>query len=324
MRSVSLMLLVFAATLTQGPALLAAQRPSEMALYGGGGEIDRFLSPNELQLAELQRERQDLLKSRSTEKNARILKNKITILNNKITFLQRQIKLTNPYMVTQRLVPISVKGAQSAQRLEPVEAPTPAPAVVVRPAPVPIAVPVVVKPKTFSVSEKREDVGLGVLPRKLDSKSLTVAAPRAAAEQKTLPIRVTPRPFTAAAGREIAATQTLPIKLALKPVTPVSQRAAAQEQAVPAVEHKPGSGKTGANWKKMELADKEIYILSVMGSLSRRDVYLMKPYSFYIQSIDKAIENDPRLEQEFVHRILMSTAYDSEPDTRKDLEKVWK
>lgn len=320
-RLTSLVLFVFAATLTQDSALLAAQRPSEMPLYGGGGEMERFLSPNELQLAELQRERQDLLKSRENEKNARILKNKITILNNKITYLQRQIKLTNPYMVSQRLVPIKVKGAQSAVRLEPAEAAVAAP-IVVAPK---IAVPVAVTPVPVRI------------PVSVNAKTFSVAAPRASAEQKTLPIQVRSKSFSVAADREIAATQTLPIKLALKPSMSVTQRAAAQEQMVPAkkiiaakqdplpaVERKPGSGKTGAQWMKMSVADQEIYILSVMGSLSRRDVYLMKPYSFYMQAIDKAIEKNPLLEQEFVHRILMTTAYDSEPDTRKDLEKIWK
>lgn len=82
--------------------------------------------------------------------------------------------------------------------------------------------------------------------------------------------------------------------------------------------------KIGSDWVNMSLPDKEIYILSVMGNLSKRDVYLMKPYSYYIQSIDEAIEKSPDLVEEYVHRILMMTAYESEPDSRKDLEKVWK
>lgn len=241
-RSTFLSLFVIAATLTQGSDVLAAQRPTERPLYN---DMERFLSPNELQLAELQRERQDLLKSRENEKNVRILKNKITILNNKIAYIQRQIKLTNPYMVTQRLVPLTVKGAQSAERLEPMVT--------------------------------------------------VVSAPRADA-----------------APRERAATQELAVPM--KPVAGVA----------PPVERKPGAGKTGADWKGMSTADKEIYILSIMGSLSRRDVYLMKPYGFYIQIIDKAIAKNPLLEQEFIHRILMIAAYDSEPDSRKHLEKVWK
>lgn len=251
MRIATFVPFVFAATLLQEPALWAAQRPVDMPLYQ---EIERFLSPNELQLAELQRERQDLLKNREKEKNARILRNKITILNNKITFLQRQIKLTNPNIVTQRLVHINVKGAQSAERLEPVE----------------VSLPPIV-----------------ALPYKINAKALAKNAPR-----------------------ESAVVQTLRLKMEAKPFSPVQR--------------KQSPGKTGVDWKKMALADKEIYILSVMRNLSRRDVYLMRPYSFYIKAIDQVIEKDSSLEKELIHRILMTAAYDSEPDTRKDLEKVWK
>ena len=214
-------------------------------------------------------------------------------------------------MVTQRLVPIKVKGAQSAERLEPVEAP------VVKRALVQMGL---ASCPPFG-SEKREDAVLGVLPRKLTPKALTTPALRESAVtealpvkpiQQTLPIKMSLQTFKAVAARETASTQALPVKAQEQPAAAVT------------VKHKQGSGKTGAEWKKMALADKEIYILSVMGNLSRRDVYLMKPYSFYIENIDQAIEKNPLLEQEFVHRILMTTAYDSEPDTRKDLEKVWK
>jgi len=311
MRLAMLMFLLAGLGLLKPSAVLAAQRPSDMPLYAG--EMDRFLSPNELQLAELQREREDLLAQRENEKNIRILKNKITILNNKIAFLQRQIKLTKPYMVTQRLVPIKAKGAQSAERLDPVQAPAP---LVLAPAATATAV---TEPVAVRVS--------------LAPKALTDAAARESAVTQTLPITIAQKPFSSAANRENAAVQTLPVKLNTKSFAVTAARETAATQALPVrpavvtappVEQKTGTGKTGAEWKKMTLADKEIYILSVMGNLSRRDVYLMKPYSFYIQSIDKAIETNLLLENEFIHRILMTTAYDSEPDSRKDLEKVWK
>ncbi len=159
-------------------------------------------------------------------------------------------------------------------------------------------------------------------------------APRENPATQTLPIRMETKPLGTSASREAAATQVLPVRVEWKAFAPAAERLAAGPQAVAAkpavslpaapVDQKGKTGKTGADWKKMALADKEIYILSLMGSLSRRDVYLMKPYSYYIQTIDQAIEKNPLLAQEFIHRILMTTAYDSEPDTRKDLEKVWK
>lgn len=109
-------------------------------------------------------------------------------------------------------------------------------------------------------------------------------------------------------GPEEAAAETPP------PAPPVVQIMKTKNKAL----------KIGSDWIGMSLPDKEIYILSVMGNLSKRDVYLMKPYSYYIQSIDEAIEKSPDLNEEYVHRILMMTAYESEPESRKDLEKVWK
>ena len=112
-----------------------------------------------------------------------------------------------------------------------------------------------------------------------------------------------------------------PVQVGFRPAAVSAARADFQQMPAPV---KPRAPKTGADWKRMSRSDKEIYILSLMGNLSRRDVYLMKPYNYYIDTIDQAVEKNPSLEKEFVHHILMMTAYENEPDTRKDLEKVWK
>ena len=112
-----------------------------------------------------------------------------------------------------------------------------------------------------------------------------------------------------------------PVQVDFRPAAVSEARAGFQRMPAPA---KPRPPKTGADWKQMSRSDKEIYILSLMGNLSRRDVYLMKPYNYYIDMIDQAVEKNPSLKKEFVHHILMMTAYENEPDTRKDLEKVWK
>ena len=82
--------------------------------------------------------------------------------------------------------------------------------------------------------------------------------------------------------------------------------------------------KTGSDWKNMSRADKEIYTLSVMGNLSHHDVFLEKPYSFYINDLDERFSRDASLEKEYVHRLLMKSAYENEPESRRDIEKVWK
>ena len=82
--------------------------------------------------------------------------------------------------------------------------------------------------------------------------------------------------------------------------------------------------KTGSDWKKMTRADKEIYVLSVMGNLSRRDIFLEKPYSFYIDDLDRRFQSDPGLETTYVHHLLLKSAHENEPESRKEIETVWK
>ena len=181
------------------------------------------------------------------------------------------------------------------------------------------AAPVVVAAKPVAFFEKRAEPQTREAVRKVDLRPALVSAGREAAVTHVVPLEAASKPVAAPSPR-LAADRLPDVQKAPAP--------AAEVEPAPAAELKPAPGprapKTGADWKKMTRADKEIYILSVMGNLSRRDVYLMKPYSYYIQTIDQAVEKNPLLEREFIHRILMMTAYESEPDTRKDLEKVWK
>ena len=230
------------------------------------------LSPVELSLVELLREREQLLRNRPQD-SPRIFKNKLTIVNNKIDYLQGQIRRTRPNMITQRLVPLKDK------------------------------------PPVRQAAPRPEPVALEAQPP---------AQPQARILQpQTLPIQVSPQPLITSGAREV--TQQLPEPVSMAP-TASSQPRLSQPQTLVVSGKTP---KTGAGWMKMSHPDKEIYILSVMANLSRRDVFLMKPYSFYIQNIDQAIAKNAQFEQEYVHRILMITAYESEPDMRKDLEKVW-
>lgn len=260
--------------LSQTAPAHSSQKIAGMSRYGEmmSAELGS-LSPSELSLMELQREREDLLRNRSKD-NPRIFKNKLTILDNKITYLQDQIKRANPNVVRTRLIPLQDK----------------------RP----------VRPVAVALKE---------------------SAPREASLSRAslvwTPNVTRPKTSSAAASRQSFSRSALSPKTA--PALEAASRAALQEKELPpAPPPKSKAAKTGVDWKQMSRADKEIYILSVMGSLSRRDVYLMKPYSYYIGSIDRAVGQNAALEKESIHRILMMTAYDSEPDTRKDLEKIWK
>ncbi len=278
------------------------------------------LSPTELSLMELQRERQDLLHSRGKD-NPRIFKNKLTILNNKITYLEDEIKRVKPYVVKQRLVPLTDKAPVRVVSVDPKAA---APHEAAQKKASLAWTPNVTQPKTVSEPAARLAPSEAALPPK-KSEPVQVKV-----ELATVGLR----PASASALREAAATQVLPVRIRSLPASGSSKREWMQEQTLPPKPAAPSAvltakaklvtGKTGADWKTMTREDKEIYILSVMGNLSRRDVYLMRPYDFYIDAIDRAVEKNPLLEQEFVQRILMMTAYDSEPDSRKDLEKIWK
>ena len=252
------------AILTGSSVAQARQKVAELARYNDWIAADaRTLSPTELSLAELQREREELLRGRSKE-SPRIFKNKLTILNNKIDFLEDQLRRMRPDMVKQRLVPLKDKA-----------------------------------PMRF------------VAWRNAAPQEARLSSPQ------TLPIHVGAKPASKVDSRE--SSQRLPIPAQMTNALPNPERAPLESGDQP----KGKMPKTGAEWKTMSRPDKEIYILSVMANLSRRDVYLMKPYGFYIQNIDDAITKNPQFEQEYVHRILMLTAYESEPDMRKDLEKVW-
>jgi hypothetical protein len=306
-------------------------------LFGRTGDVfaSRMLSPSEISLMEFQKERDELMKNRSAEKNPRILKNKLTILENKITYLQNRIKRVKPHVVEQRLVPADTASNQTT---------TPQPVAVQwrdragqeapgRPMMAWTPNAAELKPRAASAAR------ISASPE-ASFKPAAQPQTRLAPSKAPVALPVLPQRAAAVEHRAEASTRTPALKVDLQPTAPVSARAVSQAEAVPVkpllgatpsvredageAESKIRAAKTGADWKEMTPEDKEIYILSAMGNLSRRDVYLMKPYNFYIEAIDRALEKDRRLEKEFIHRILMMRAYDSEPDARKDLEKIWK
>ena len=142
------------------------------------------------------------------------------------------------------------------------------------------------------------------------------------------------RPMAGLQARDAAQQAVVPVSVAFRPqALPIPQKMILREPAPPRLLQSPvgeaaGNGmkgvKTGADWKTMPRADKEIYILSVMGNLSRHDVFLERPYGFYINDLDGRFQSDPRLEKEYVHRVLLKSAYENEPESRKDILKVWK
>jgi hypothetical protein len=297
------------------------------------GGVERTMSQNEALLAQFQSERDELLRNRKKEKNQRLLKNKLKILNNKIQYLEKKISAVPAALLKK---PSSAQAAEKAPAVQK----APSPAGLTKSEALKKLKPLPVKWKAYAPAEERRRHYLAWDPSPADLRDPSGAAQRLDASQRELPLEVRARSAashdlrTAPQRKELAAAPAA----VPAPVQPhaVEPRAAlkheAREEALQAPEPpaappagtKTKSGKTGAQWKEMQREDKEIYILSLMGNLSRRDVYLMKPYNYYIETIDDAISKNVELEQEFVHRILMVSAYENEPDTRKDLEKVWK
>lgn len=119
---------------------------------------------------------------------------------------------------------------------------------------------------------------------------------------------------------------TLPEKVGWLPFAGSSDRKESSEQAVSEKGDKINSRlpKTGRDWKNMTQEEKEIYILSMMGNLSHRDIFLEKSYIFYIDAIDHNLQINPSLENEYVHKILIASAYEHEPESRQDIDNIGK
>lgn len=307
LRPLSLLITLVSGLFFQSPGLAASQKMNQMpqvneierALASGGMEMTG--SMKERMLKNFQKERQELYKNRGKEPH--LFKNRLKILNGKIDFLENEVRRMKP-----RVKPAAVAAKPAMVRsVAPVTVPAK-----------PAAVPVVkLKPglKGYAPPESRKRHFLAMKPNIVSLKSLAQLDGRVGPQEATMLQRVEERAPAVVEKRQEPQKEVLePLPAKVEAPTPVVAPMKAKNKTL----------KIGSDWIGMSLPDKEIYILSVMGNLSKRDVYLMRPYSYYIQSIDEAIEKSPDLGEEYVHRILMMTAYESEPESRKDLEKVWK
>jgi hypothetical protein len=294
-------------------------------------DAERAYSANESLLNRFISEREQMLTSAERTTSPHIYRNKLTIINNKITFLEQEMKRTKP-----RLQQAKVAETKPATKAKAVSKPKVVVATVQPKAQVKTeprkgyflaysstiakflpqiktdqrnppeqgVLPVTVSPLASTFHEPRQQPLEGVITQKIEPIAKTELPAR---EEAIVVTRIEPE-----AKRYIPVTQDGPGRIDQKILEPTELEKA-----------KPRNIKTGKDWKTMSDGDKEIYVLSIMGNLSRRDVFLMKSYDYYIRSVDRSVTEDPALEAEYVHKILMNNAYASEPESRKDLEKVW-
>jgi hypothetical protein len=132
------------------------------------------------------------------------------------------------------------------------------------------------------------------------------------------------QPSSAPTGREIPMARAESKKVRVPVMAHVQAEPVKTVLIAPPPAVVPGqkTARTGHDWKKMTKAEKDIYVLSVMGNLSRRDVFLEKSYGFYIREIDDKLQKDPSLENEFVHKMLIASAHENEPELRQDIDKI--
>ena len=268
-------------------------------------DVDRALSANESMLMRFRQERDELVRSRPKSKEQHLYKNRLKILNSKIDFLEKELARRSASPAKQ---PAFVASARK-------EAARPAPALK----------PLSVRWKAYRKTEPRRGYLMAWSSSLVKMRPYAAGDGRYAASQAQANARVVPQRPLGSEKRVEPAEAVERVKIQPRDERVLSERL--KPETMPVTEKVSGkarSPKKGEDWKNMSRADKEIYILSVMGNLSKRDVYLMKPYSYYIEQVDKAVAGNPSMTEEYVHRILILNAYESEPDTRKDLEKVWR
>ncbi len=268
------------------PDLFSSQKMRTMAR---GNDLERAMSANESLLIRFQNEKKRLLQSKNKNREQYLLKNKLKILDSKIIFLESQLKRTHPTKVNKQIV---LKKN-----------------------------PIVPRWRPYAKPELRRRIFLAILRKKVELQPLQKSSLRQNPVFLTLPEKgnwllsvepIVQQPIQAAPasprqGPVSAAPVSLPESTAQQPVQ-VARKTA----------------KTVRDWKTMSRADKELYVLSLMGNLSRRDVFLEKSYSFYTNAIDEKLNSDPALKDEYVHKILIASAYESEPESRQDIEKIIK
>lgn len=313
-------------------------------------DAERAYSANESLLNRFIAEREQMLKSAEKTTSPHIYRNKLTIINNKITFLEQEMKRTKPRLQqTKAEAPKQVVKTKAVSKPKRVVA-TVEPKVQVKKEPrrgyflaysstlakfLPYLktdqrdpaeqgrLPIAVSPLASSFHEARQKPMEGVITEKIKPIAAIELPSRQQAFEAALPVKVAALPVKA------EPIVVAPVEPEVRRYMPASQSGPGQiDQKIleptDLEKIKPRNIKTGKDWKTMSDGDKEIYVLSIMGNLSRRDVFLMKSYDYYIKSVDRSVSEDPALQEEYVHKILMNNAYASEPESRKDLEKVWR
>ena len=260
-------------------------------------DLGRDLSTNEELLMEFQKQKQALLRRKSKDNSPHLLKNKLKILDGKISFLRDQMSRSKSTPIEIRTIqPIVSKKTVPVVKAKPMPRPV---AIVPQPYAKSAQLPLPVQPK-FEAKIERP------VAQPIVIKTISSAQP---AERQQPMARPVPK----------RVELPVAVKIQLPPVS-------SEKSSPPAVPASPGkkTAKIGTDWKKMTAAEKDIYTLSIMGNLSRRDVFLERGHSFYIHAIDSKLQNEPSLENEFVHRILINSAYENEPESRQDLDRVRK
>ncbi len=255
-----------------------------------GDDLDRSLSANQSLLMRFQKEREQLLRNKTKDREQYLLKNKIKILENKINFLQSQLKYT--------------KKKTKA--------------------------PIILEWRPYAKPETRRRIFIAKVVKKVKMQPSANAELRQIAQMFRLPRKINWLPFAKTSERNASATLPLPRKINMKGPAKAEDRKVPQEflkavrpiATMPTLKLTPQkNAKTGRDWKNMSKADKEIYILSLMGNLSRHDIFLEKSYRFYIQTLDNKLEANPSLQNESIHNMLLASAYENEPECRPDIDR---
>ncbi len=283
-------------------------------------DIGRELSAGEL-LQQFRTERERLIRQRAKDKQPHLVKNKIKILDGKISFLESQMH-TRPaskpakVLVPQKPVVSAPKTARSVINvpMRPYARPEARRRIFVA------RVPVTVSPQSWAKVSAR----LAPQTQAVPAKTAAPVSPKPAAvppavvkpavvKPAPVPVKVDMVSANGPSGHQQAMEHPVPVKIAPAPAV-VSAPAPSG----------PRAPKTGREWREMNAAEKDIYALSVMGNLGRHDVFLEKSYGFYVREIDRRLAADASLDGEYVYRILITSAYENEPEVRQDIDKIGK
>lgn len=87
-------------------------------------------------------------------------------------------------------------------------------------------------------------------------------------------------------------------------------------------EEKPFSQLKGSDWPALSSEEKESFIRKVSQSLGERGIIVLKPFSFYIEEMDRVIQLEPRFGPEYLSGIFVFCVHRNEPELREALKKI--